>query len=164
MQKLREGWDCPFAYVLCSVAQLRSNTAVEQIVGRVLRMPHARRKEHEDLNQAYAFSASTDFAAVLNAVRDVLVENGFQRQEVDTLVKQAAGNREGNAPGALPLFNQSPAPITVSFQIEELPKVEALPADVRGKVAYDVEKQTLTYRGTMNDAERDALRQGVHFK
>ena len=26
VQALREGWDCPFAYVLCSVAEMRSPT------------------------------------------------------------------------------------------------------------------------------------------
>lgn len=36
VQKLREGWDCPFAYVLCSVAELSSPTAVEQLLGPVL--------------------------------------------------------------------------------------------------------------------------------
>ena len=29
VQALREGWDCPFAYVLCSVQTIRSATAVE---------------------------------------------------------------------------------------------------------------------------------------
>src|SRR5690606_26761823 len=36
VQKLREGWDCPFAYVLCSLQQTRSATAIEQLVGRIL--------------------------------------------------------------------------------------------------------------------------------
>ena len=44
VQALREGWDCPFAYVLCSVAEQYGATAVEQIIGRVLRMPKAQRK------------------------------------------------------------------------------------------------------------------------
>ena len=39
VDKLREGWDCPFAYVLCSLRETRSATALEQIVGRVLRLP-----------------------------------------------------------------------------------------------------------------------------
>ena len=30
VQKLREGWDCPFAYVLCSLKETRSATAIEQ--------------------------------------------------------------------------------------------------------------------------------------
>ena len=43
VQKLREGWDCPFAYVLCSLRETRSATAIEQIVGRILRLPNAQR-------------------------------------------------------------------------------------------------------------------------
>jgi type III restriction enzyme len=50
VEKLREGWDCPFAYVLCSLKETRSATAIEQIVGRILRLPGARLKEQPDLN------------------------------------------------------------------------------------------------------------------
>ena len=59
--KLREGWDCSFGYVLCSVAEQKSATAVEQILGRVLREPDTRRKNREDLNRAYAFATTTSF-------------------------------------------------------------------------------------------------------
>jgi type III restriction enzyme len=55
---LREGWDCSFAYVLCSVAEQKSSRAVEQILGRVLRLPHAKRKRREELNRAYAFATT----------------------------------------------------------------------------------------------------------
>src|SRR5690606_22376636 len=48
-QALREGWDCSFAYVLCSVAEQKSPRAVEQLLGRVLRLPRAKRKKREDL-------------------------------------------------------------------------------------------------------------------
>jgi hypothetical protein len=37
VQALREGWDCPFAYILCAVQAIRSATAVAQLLGRVLR-------------------------------------------------------------------------------------------------------------------------------
>ena len=40
-QALKEGWDCSFAYVLCSVAEQKSPRAVEQLLGRVLRLPRA---------------------------------------------------------------------------------------------------------------------------
>ena len=43
-QALKEGWDCSFAYVLCSVAEQKSPRAVEQLLGRVLRLPRATRK------------------------------------------------------------------------------------------------------------------------
>ena len=37
---LKEGWVCPFAYILPSLADKHSAVDVEQILGRVLRMPH----------------------------------------------------------------------------------------------------------------------------
>lgn len=52
VQVLREGWDCPFAYVLCSLQKLTSATTVEQLLGRVLRMPYARQRGREALNRA----------------------------------------------------------------------------------------------------------------
>ena len=41
VEALKEGWDCSFAYVLCSVANVGSATDIEQFLGRVLRMPYA---------------------------------------------------------------------------------------------------------------------------
>lgn len=38
---LKEGWDCPFAYILASLANKTSQVDVEQILGRILRLPHA---------------------------------------------------------------------------------------------------------------------------
>jgi len=88
VQKLREGWDCPFAYVLCSVAELSSPTAVEQLLGRVLRMPKGRRKTNDLLNRAYAFVASSNFQAVAERLKDGLVDGaGFDRLEAAELVK-----------------------------------------------------------------------------
>lgn len=37
VQALKEGWDCPSAYVLCSVANITSNTDTIQLLGRVMR-------------------------------------------------------------------------------------------------------------------------------
>ena len=68
VEKLREGWDCPFAYVLCSLKETRSATAIEQIVGRILRLPHAQAKQHPDLNCAYVFSVSDSIGEVLGRV------------------------------------------------------------------------------------------------
>jgi type III restriction enzyme len=63
VQALREGWDCPFAYVLCSLQKLSSATAVEQLLGRVLRMPYATRRGREALNRAYAHVCAAEFSA-----------------------------------------------------------------------------------------------------
>ena len=46
---LAEGWDCPFAYILVSMASLTSATAVEQLLGRVLRQPGASHRQAKAL-------------------------------------------------------------------------------------------------------------------
>ncbi len=110
VQKLREGWDCPFAYVLCSLKETRSATAIEQIVGRILRLPNARPKSHPDLNCAYALSVSDSLPEVLNELREALESNGFTRAEAERIILPAPQ-------GMLPLGAQ---PQTVRLQPEEI--------------------------------------------
>jgi len=103
-QALREGWDCPFAYVLCSVAEMSSSTAVEQILGRVLRLPSVTRKSDPDLNCAYAYVSSLKFGETAKALQDALIQNGFERQEVKDLVR-SKGNQPWLMGNDTPLFN-----------------------------------------------------------
>ncbi len=86
VEKLREGWDCPFAYVLCSLKETRSATAIEQIVGRILRLPGAKSKQHPDLNCAYAFSISPNIHDVLAELRDALESNGFTAADAERII------------------------------------------------------------------------------
>lgn len=75
---LKEGWDCPFAYVLCSLQNLRSNQAVEQLLGRVLRMPYARKRKSPALNKAYAHVIARTFSEAAESLVDKLTGNmGF---------------------------------------------------------------------------------------
>jgi type III restriction enzyme len=62
VEALKEGWDCSFAYVFCSAANIHSSKDVEQILGRVLRMPYARNRRQDELNRAYAHVSSPAFA------------------------------------------------------------------------------------------------------
>lgn len=89
VQALREGWDCSFAYVLCTVAEQVGATAVEQILGRVLRQPNAQAKKHVELNRAYAFATSLHFANTASSLADALIQNGFEKQEVRGLIQIA---------------------------------------------------------------------------
>src|SRR5690606_26480909 len=57
-QALKEGWDCSFAYVFCSVAQVKSDKDIQQLLGRVLRMPYATRRRQEEMNRAYAHAVT----------------------------------------------------------------------------------------------------------
>ena len=85
VEALAEGWDCPFAYVLATVANKSSQVSVEQIVGRVLRQPHAARAGARSLNIAYVLTASADFDATLTQVVDGLNGVGFSREDVATV-------------------------------------------------------------------------------
>ena len=95
VQALREGWDCSFAYVLCSVAEMRSSTAVEQILGRIMRFPKAQRKQNEELNMSYAFVASRNFIDAANALEDALIQNGFNRQEAKDFITKIPERPQG---------------------------------------------------------------------
>lgn len=86
---LKEGWDCPFAYVLATVANRTSTVDVEQILGRVLRLPYTQKNESEVLNLSYVITSSVDFHQTLEKVVAGLNDAGFsshdyRAQDVDT--------------------------------------------------------------------------------
>ncbi|MFC1972641.1 DEAD/DEAH box helicase, partial [Chloroflexota bacterium] len=114
-QALKEGWDCPFAYVFCSVADVGSTRDVEQLLGRVLRLPGAKTKQHEELNRAYAMVSSQRFLETIQNLREALVENGFERIEASQFLAAEAATLKSL--GQLPLF----APVQIKEKITEVP-------------------------------------------
>lgn len=82
VEALKEGWDCPFAYVLCSLQDARSAKDVEQLLGRVMRMPYARPRQQAELGKAYAHIVKQGFTRVADELVDRLVNNmGFETYE-----------------------------------------------------------------------------------
>lgn len=79
---LKEGWDCPFAYVLISVANIGSKLAVEQTMGRILRLPNAADKKNLDLNYSYVYTSSESFSKASSAVINGLEANGYSRADL----------------------------------------------------------------------------------
>ena len=75
---LREGWDCPFAYVLVSVSNLGARLSVEQTIGRIMRLPNAEEKADPALNSAYIFAATKNFSQTSEIVIKGLQENGYE--------------------------------------------------------------------------------------
>lgn len=75
---LREGWDCPFAYILVSVSQLGARVSVEQTIGRIMRLPNAEEKVDPALNSAYIFAATQNFSQTSEMVIKGLQENGYE--------------------------------------------------------------------------------------
>jgi len=81
VEALKEGWDCPFAYVFCSVARVHSKKDIEQILGRVLRMPYARKRVQDELNRAYAYVSEDSWKNAVSELQDRMVSMGFEAQE-----------------------------------------------------------------------------------
>jgi type III restriction enzyme len=97
---LKEGWDCPFAYILASLADKSSEVDVTQILGRVLRQPYVMKHNSTMLNLSYVITASVKFQNTLQNIIKGLQQSGFSEKDyrdkdvmtetVVTEIKQAA--------------------------------------------------------------------------
>jgi type III restriction enzyme len=106
VEALKEGWDCSFAYVLASLQSVNSSKDVEQLLGRVLRMPYAKNRTQDALNRAYAHIVADNFAQAAATLKDRMVQNmGFERLETAAIIipQQSlplTGGDGGTAPAA----------------------------------------------------------------
>ncbi|MBU5314479.1 DEAD/DEAH box helicase family protein [Tissierella carlieri] len=78
---LKEGWDCPFAYILATLANKTSKVDVEQILGRVLRLPYAKKHKNAGLNLSYTLTCSNDFRDTLENIVKGLNKAGFSKKD-----------------------------------------------------------------------------------
>lgn len=167
-QALAEGWDCPSAYILASLAGTQSETAVEQLLGRVLRQPGAKARATQALNQSYAYVMSSDFTATASALRDRLVAGaGFERKAAEEFV--CAGRQEqarfdlSSRPGRIVV-----TPVVVP--LDGTPQIRQLPKPLREKLEWDKQAKQLTIHQPLtteetrqlatvasSDAEREAI-------
>ena len=74
---LMEGWDCPFAYLLVMLDNTSAQRALTQLVGRVMRQPHARRTGREALDQCYVYCWNTNVATAVQQVKNGLEQEGL---------------------------------------------------------------------------------------
>lgn len=87
---LAEGWDCPFAYVLCALAANGNESALTQLVGRILRQPHAVKTGVDALDECYVYAHRADTQATVQAIRTGLQGDGLGDLAID--VHLASGN------------------------------------------------------------------------
>jgi len=159
VSKLREGWDCPFAYVLCSVSNLTSKTAVEQILGRVLRLPKATKKNREELNLAYAYVTSDRFNDAANSLTDALIESGFEKYEARRFIEPDVTDTRS---GVGTLFG--PQQVTETATLTAPPRLDSLPPELRQRVSLQPETGTesrFTYSGLPLTREEGAVLRSV---
>lgn len=156
---LAEGWDCPSAYILVSMATLHSSTAVEQLLGRILRQPEAKHREHPALNQSYAFVASRDFANTATALRDSLVAGaGFDRKAAAEFVT-AANPEQGKMD-----YSAHPDRIIIKpvvVELAEKPDMKSLPKALKEKVIWNESEKSLTIIKPLNADEEIAVKEAV---
>ncbi len=111
---LKEGWDCPFAYVLASLANKTSRVDVEQIVGRILRQPYTRQHAAGALNFSFVYTCSQNFYDTLESIVAGLNAAGFSRH-ADRLVEELT--KDSPVVEQLSLFD-SPASVTGNFSAD----------------------------------------------
>jgi len=117
-------------------------------------LPNAQRKQHPDLDCAFAFSVSDSLPEVLNELREALESNGFTTAEADRIIIPVPQ-------GTLPLGSQ---PKTVQFKPGEeidtaiaLTQMEAL----SGKVKIDAALGTITVLVPLDKDETEKLQSCV---
>lgn len=76
-EALQEGWDCSFAYVLALLDVTTAQTAMTQMIGRVLRQPDTRSTSIDALNQCYVFCYNQDVNDAVDNVRKGLEDEGM---------------------------------------------------------------------------------------
>lgn len=174
VEALKEGWDCAFAYVLCSVANVGSATDIEQFLGRVLRMPYAESRSHEALNRAYAHVSSPRLGEGARNLADTLVQKmGFDPDEAAVSMEL----RQAEMPGFESLgglFNRTPILLET---VEFAPDLSGLDDDVTARVKVETHPDgtvTVTVTGDISEAleqrlsaavkpeRREALRASIH--
>jgi len=149
VRALAEGWDCSFAYILCSVSEISTPRSVEQILGRILRLPNARWKNHPELNCAYAFAASPNFIHTAKTLADALIDGaGFQELEACDLIVQ------GQSPS---LWDHGLVAET-SETLQGVPNLKNLPPDLAPRVSFDPKTSTLTVKGPIYESQIPAMK------
>ena len=160
---LKEGWDCPFAYVLISVANVGSTVSVEQTIGRILRLPNASDKKAVELNSSYVYASSESFSKASNVVINGLESNGYSRADLrenkgGVLAEKNTYERDVKDDNiAIPYMSIKGSKEPLAYNRDLLSVEMTLPSlfkpfevdfhsDQNRKVKIDVDKETGVYR------------------
>ena len=128
-QALQEGWDCPFAYVLCSLATNRNMNALTQLVGRILRQPQALFvEEHfQPLNECHVFCHHAETREVISSIKSGLESDGLH-----DLAKNVRDTDAGAGRGSERRMLERPCPVSA---VEDISPCRQLGGRRRRKAA-----------------------------
>lgn len=150
---LKEGWDCPFAYILASLADKSSAVDVEQILGRVLRQPYVMKHNFALLNLCYVLTASSKFLATLDNIVKGLNKAGFSDKDyklADPAMLEEAKKQEA--------INQ----LSVFTTIEE-PKTEDILNDI-DNTRINIPTEAELVNQTLSAIEETAIKQNEEYE
>ena len=158
-QALKEGWDCSFAYVFCSVAQVKSDKDIQQLLGRVLRMPYATRRKQETMSKAYAHVTTTHFNLAAAELTKSLIDIGFNPLEAVGAVQRepTPGPGLGLQGGANPV----PTPPKTTVAVSKPPDLTNVPERDHGNVVFVPNREgrggTVEITGEVDDSTVEAI-------
>lgn len=149
---LKEGWDCPFAYILASLADKSSAVDVEQILGRILRQPYVMKHKFPLLNLSYVLTASSKFRDTLQNIVNGLNKAGFSEKDyklADTSISEE-------------IKKQDPLQQLVTFSAHEDDKTEDITSDI--DIARISVLTNTSLPETITEIEKTAIQQNEDFE
>ena len=153
---LKEGWDCPFAYILSVVSNMKSKVAIEQLIGRVLRMPYIEEKNKIELGYSYVYVASKNFEEIAKTIGDTLVKSGFEAFEAKISIDNSDNtNEEMDELGGLfggTLYKEQQIDVGSQIDLDALSKPSIAPY-----VNYNVESEKLSIVKLPTASKREAF-------
>ena len=171
---LKEGWDCPFAYVLASLANRTSRVDVEQILGRVLRLPHTRRNQIPALNMSYVLTSSGDFQSTLDNIVAGLNNAGFSGKDYRAVSDTETATPPQSTPEVQTEIPQEPQhdegedflnfnPQSVSHEVEQRQAGEKS-GDVAETMLKDAEKTGQEYERVVSGQAENASGENLSWE
>ncbi len=162
---LKEGWDCPFAYILASLANKTSQVDVEQILGRILRLPHTKENRQGALNMSYVLTSSNDFNQTVQSIIKGLNNAGFTDKDY-RISEPAVPKVPEQPPEQLTIPpTADPAPteqdepdftdVDVAAIAEELKRRQDEPAPATTTMLEEAQKAGEAYNDTMQQYSND---------
>ena len=161
---LKEGWDCPFAYVLATVANRTSSVDVEQILGRVLRLPYTQKNLNNVLNLSYVITCSANFYKTLDKVVAGLNNAGFSSKDYRAKDVEAEIPAEPVVEPGEQLVIQPPAVEVPVVEDDDIPAVDV--NDLKDKISAEEQPDSPTAdtKTAVDDMLNDALNQNDAYE
>jgi len=156
---LKEGWDCPFAYILASLADKSSAVDVEQILGRVLRQPYVMKHNFPLLNLSYVLSASSKFMDTLQNIVKGLNKAGFSEKDyklADTSVQEPAQKQDPLEQLTIfPTTEETTEDITSDIDTSRIsvPSETELPSETISEIEKTAIQQNETFEKTVSEMD-----------